>query len=377
MAYVGEAYWSNFHNDCIIPDMTVGGTGENEDNLTYHGGPVMQNPKIWMIFRGADWNTRTTTPTKSQLTQDIRDKLLGTSDIYFSALNQYSGCGVPVWGGAVTNTNIAYPSGDFTNNIFGNNAHALLWSVIVDSINTGQIPLSSIDFNNTQFIVIPEADKIDPDSGIGGYHTDIVVSITFPPTEPDPGGGGTNPFPEIFHQRAQGRRTIVIPGTSGTGTGGGTLPPDTTVPPPGATVIKPIVSWAIVEVVDPLTSTIHSSLPDWDGNNTVTRPLAQALIQSQVNTDQFARFGPAGWSRNTGTNNQIGESPCQFTQDLDNVHRYGDGLGVQAYWSNVANNCIVPGRGDLDLGNSQEVVYHGGRIMKNPLVVLIFWGPDG
>ena len=152
------------------------------------------------------------------------------------------------------------------------------------------------------------------------------------------------------------------------------LPPDTTIPPPGATVINPIVSWAVIQVIDPLMSIIHDSLPDWDGNNTVTRPLAFGLVDSQVNTDQFARFGPAGWSRETGANNQIAESPCTSAQTVDNVHRYGDGLGVETYWSNLANNCVVPGRGDLDLGNSIEVKYHGGRIMKNPLVVLIFWG---
>ena len=77
------------------------------------------------------------------------------------------------------------------------------------------------------------------------------------------------------------------------GTGGGTLP---TEPPAGASTIQPQISWATIQVVDPTQSIIHSQLPDWSGNNTITRPLAKALINSQTNTDPWERFGLSGWS---------------------------------------------------------------------------------
>ena len=356
-----EAYWSNEDEDCIIPGLLPGGTGENEDNLTYHGGIVQATPKIILIFWGSSWETRTSAPTKGQIIVHIRDKLLGTDSQFFDGLAQYD-CAVPVWGQAVQNNHISVPSS-------GNIPFQTVVDVVVDCFETGLLSAVDITFSRTQFIVIPPYGV--EDGTYLGYHSSGVIDLQIT------GTGETTTFPEAGSRHDCFKPIINIPGNfpGGEGIGGGTLPPDTSIPPPGASIIKPVVAWGVVQVIDPITSIIHASLPDWDGNNTITRPLAVSLVQSQVNTDQFARFGPAGWSRITGTNNNITESPCTSNDTVDNVHRYSDGLGVQTYWSNLANNCLVPGRGDPDLGTSTVIKYHGGRIMKNPLVVLIFWGP--
>jgi hypothetical protein len=369
-----EAYWSNEDDDCIIPGLN-NGTGDNAAKLTYHGGVIMRHPTIWMIFWGLDWDTRTGLLSKANLIADVRDRLLGTDKQFFDGIAQYD-CGVPVWGGAVKSAPTPFPPDKWEEVL----STETLLAVVADTINAGIIPLSGIDFNNTQFIVVPAQDALgsvqwqkmldDPDGGFGAYHVDLVVSVT------DPISPTSNlVYPEAGSRHDTFKPTINLPHPGGEGTGGGVLPPDVSIPPEGATVINPVVSWAVLQVIDSSTSIIHAAIPEWDNNNVVTRPLELSLIHSQVNTDQYARFGPAGWSRDTGSNNQIGESPCYVTVDADNIHIYGDGLGVQAYWSNIANNCVVPGRGDLDLGTSTDVKYHGGRIMKNPFVVLIFWGP--
>jgi len=363
-----EAYWSNADDDCVIWGLTSGGTGSHADPLTYHGGPVMKTPKIYMIFWGKDWETRTAQPTKSQLVQDCRDKLLGTDSDYFGYLSQYSGCGVPIWGGAVQyNNNTLYG---------GSNTSVDDWLtddnmdfIIADVINTGLISLMELDFNNTQFIIIPEIERVDEDLSFGAYHTDYVASITFPPGS---FGANENPSTVSTATPVSSGQDVFKP-TLTISAGGGQLPPDVP-PPPGATTIQPFISWGVVQVVDAESSIIHESFPDWDDNNTITRPLVIALIHSQTNTDKFARFGPQGYRRSNEAAMEISDSPCAGPANVDNIHIYGDGLGLQAYWSNSANNCVVPGRGDPDLGTSTDITYHGGRIMKNPLVVLIFWG---
>ena len=322
-------------------------------------------PKIIMIFWGHAWETRTSAPTKANLISDIRDKLLGTSKQFFDELNQYSGIQAPTWGQAVQYNNIAYPDSELPTD----DLDAYLLDIIQDCLDTGILSAANIDFDNTQFMIIPEYGRFNEGEGYAAFHNNWTLQITYTSTGGTGGTGGTSAvYPEIASRHDCFKPTLNIPGT-----GGGTLPPDTP-PPVGATTIRPQISWGAIQVVDPTESIIHSQLPDWSGNNTITRPLAKALINSQTNTDPWERFGPSGWS-GSSLGIDIGDSPCQFSDTLDNVHIYGDGLGVEAYWSNLAANCMVPGRGDPDLGTSTRMTFKGGRIMKRPLVVLIFWGP--
>ena len=178
-----EAYWSNRHNDCVIPGITTDVGAPSAPDMTYHGGKVMKTPKIILIFWGQRWETRTSTPTKTQLIQDIRDKLLGTDTIYFSELNQYSGCGTPVWGGAFQNNNIelSNDTGEIIDDTFEGD-YSGAWDVVMDCLERGIIPLSGLDIENTEFIVISEYGRLN--SEYLGVHSSDTIQIDLPATPP-------------------------------------------------------------------------------------------------------------------------------------------------------------------------------------------------
>ena len=93
------AYWSNAHNNCIIPGITATDVGDSTA-ISFHGGRVMKNPVLRLIFWGTEWTTQTS-PTKAEVIAEVQNKLLVTNATFFSQLSQYSSCGTPTYGSAV------------------------------------------------------------------------------------------------------------------------------------------------------------------------------------------------------------------------------------------------------------------------------------
>lgn len=96
------SYWSNSANACVLPGLANGTVGVHADDVINHGGRILKNPRIHIIFWGAEWNTRTIAPTMNQIITEIRDKLLGSDRRYFDGIQQYGAPGYPVWGSTGT-----------------------------------------------------------------------------------------------------------------------------------------------------------------------------------------------------------------------------------------------------------------------------------
>ena len=112
-----EGYWSNAKQGCIIPTLmeTAGqrNPGTVAGNLTYHGGRVMTNPIVNLIFWGNDW-TGQSSPSMNSIYTLVRDHFLSagsdSGSKYWGPLSQYSGCGRPTYGEHIQYTNSDPPS---------------------------------------------------------------------------------------------------------------------------------------------------------------------------------------------------------------------------------------------------------------------------
>jgi len=246
-------YWSNSANACIAPGLATGTTGTNDNDVTNHGGRILKNPKIHLIFWGAEWNSRTLAPTMNQIIGEVRDKLLNTDRRYFDGIQQYGSPGYPQWGSTGTGTTPGTGTGTPTTTI----SEPLPFCIITN------IPVSRDTFGIT-----------------GVQATTMILSEELVETQTDPYVG------------------------NGFGEGGG---------------------W-------------------WGIPQSPTDPIRD-----------------------------IGDTPCDIGPN-DTPDEYPDGLVVMAYWSNSHNNCITPGIHASDQGNSTAITYHNGRVMKNPVLRLIFWG---
>jgi hypothetical protein len=217
-----------------ITDTTPGGGGGgtgNTDGVYNHGGRMMHNPKLQVIYWGADWNTRAIAPTKAQTTDMLQNKLLTTNVQYFDKLSQYGAPGTPTWLTPVVNTVVTYPSD-------GNATIAKLEEVIKQSLESGLCPVP-VDFLNTIFVVLPEVNHYIsvPNSNSPGGPIEFLdqrYRDCFKPvlTLPGQGGGGGSGNPSTVQGTFKLQRDINITrattcsGTDssegGGGTGGGT-----------------------------------------------------------------------------------------------------------------------------------------------------------
>jgi hypothetical protein len=183
-----EAYWSNSDGRCICPGLTVPDTVNWGPATNRHGGDVLPNAVIYLIYWGLDWSTRVISPTASVITNEIQNKLLGTDVQYFNKLSQY-GVSAPTWGSAVFNTTFPVPS---HTNITEEEGKAC----IVDTFNKGLLPIPN-DTNQDVYILLVPVGKEITSSGLstpGGFHDIWHPSLTPPPT----------PCPTGFHKDVSG-----------------------------------------------------------------------------------------------------------------------------------------------------------------------------
>jgi hypothetical protein len=190
-----EAYWSNSDDRCVCPGLTVPDTVEVPSMVNRHGGEVIANGKIYLIYWGSDWSTRVATPTAAGLTDKIQNDMLGTDVTYFSKLTQY-GCSAPTWGGAVFNTTFPVPSHSAITETEGR-------ACIVDTFNKGLLPIPTVTNDDVYVLYVPVGKEITPLNSLstpGGFHDTWNPFLT-PPVVTCPTG---------FHKNASG---VCVPDT--------------------------------------------------------------------------------------------------------------------------------------------------------------------
>jgi hypothetical protein len=214
-----EGYWSNSDNNCVIPHINETDLGTSTKVSNPNGGPVLNNAKVYLIYWGTDWATRSTTPTMSGLTDKIQNKLLGTDVEYFAKLSQYGSIVAPTWGQAVSNTSYPVPSGSDIN-------ESKAEQVITDTFNKGLLPIPSPKQTNQNIYIlfVPVGKNIvtAENSSPAGFH-DVYQTIL---TEPSGGGGGTGGSGGTTTIQGQFKfqqdiNTLRASPCAGIGTGGG------------------------------------------------------------------------------------------------------------------------------------------------------------
>jgi len=186
------AYYSNRAAACVIPGLlSSGGVGMGFGTGTHNkygdgGGGVIANGKVYLIFWGSDWLTRTADPTMSGVLHRIRDLHFGqNANTYYGELNQYN-VGVPQWGGYAVNQITAVPSGNAYTN-------SQMIQVVVDSINNGLVPPPAGTSTNYVYLVLAPAAVTQGPNGTFANHGMVDTMVTSPGTlvpPPSPGGKG-------------------------------------------------------------------------------------------------------------------------------------------------------------------------------------------
>ena len=222
-----EDYWANDLNRCVaVGRGDTAASGAPSTKIKFKGGRVMQRPHVKLIFVGSDWDSRSSAPTKANVITMIQTSLLDTNKQYFSKLNQYGGCGTPVWDEAVTNTTYTLASGTNRTVVEGE-------AIIKDSLESDLIHITSTDFTNTWFCVIMPVNHklLDGNTNtiaVGGWHCNYKPTLIIPTGSGNSGGGGPPPVDTttitgIFKLQADINQTHVsgCQGTDDTGSGGG------------------------------------------------------------------------------------------------------------------------------------------------------------
>jgi hypothetical protein len=211
-----EKYWSNSDNNCVAPHIDETDLGTSTAVSNPNGGPVLNNAKIYLIYWGTDWATRSAVPTMTGLTDRIQNKLLGVDVEYFAKLSQYGGIVAPTWGAAVSNTTYPVPSGSDINESQGQ-------LVITDTFNKGLLPVPATGHQNIYILFVPVGKNIvtAENSSPAGFH-DVYETILSPPppTGGTGGGTGTSTIQGVFKFQ-QDINTYRTSACAGAGTGGG------------------------------------------------------------------------------------------------------------------------------------------------------------
>jgi hypothetical protein len=186
-----DPYWSNSDKSNVAPPVIEDDKGTST-RFTYHGGPVLKTPEVYLIFWGTDWRDRTAAPTMAQVIDLTQNKLLNTYKSYFSKLSQYSGCGIPTWGGAVNN--VATPIS--TDNTVSTSE---IYNAINQTFNQGLLPTPDDKAQKIYLLVVPtnKANVLQiVNSNAAGWHVMHKFTITrvvnpLPPSSGGGTGGGT------------------------------------------------------------------------------------------------------------------------------------------------------------------------------------------
>lgn len=151
-----HSYWSNIRAECVAPP-ALRGSGTSTDNIKVedHGGQVMQNAVVYIVFWGSNWNTMTMSePTKKGIEDRIK-LLLTKYSTYFSELQQYRNIKPPKYGCSYVNT-ITPVTKTYDENLVG--------KVVQDAIAAKRVP----NLSNTLYLIVPEIGIKNKD-GFSGY----------------------------------------------------------------------------------------------------------------------------------------------------------------------------------------------------------------
>jgi hypothetical protein len=123
--------------------LTTGGTGTVTPSITYHGGPVIGTPRIYIIWYG-NWNQAngSDTPAGQQIVRDWGHSI-GNSP-YFQLNTTYSAGGTTIsgnvlWGGETTDTGTSTRLSD-----------ANIFTIVNNAVNSGRLPW---DASGVYFVV--------------------------------------------------------------------------------------------------------------------------------------------------------------------------------------------------------------------------------
>lgn len=144
--------------------LTTGGTGVVTPKITYHGGPLIQTPTIYIIWYG-NWNQSngSDTPAGQQIVRDWGHSIGGSP--YFALNTSYNAGGYVItglvnWGGEYTDT------GSQGTTL----TDAKVFTVVKNAINGGHLPY---DASGVYFVV--SSSNISESSGFCsrycGWHT--------------------------------------------------------------------------------------------------------------------------------------------------------------------------------------------------------------
>ena len=230
-----EAYWSNLAANCMVPGRGDPDLGTST-RMTYKGGRIMKRPLVVLIFWGPAWLTRVDIPTVASITAEVKEKLLDNDNEYFSQIGQYGGCGVPMFGASVVNTNVQVPADHAITTV-------MAMAVIKSTLQSGVLPTSLFDFANTWFCVIPEYTSqlyhpVNTTTGIGFWYDVFQPTIIVPGGVDTGEGGGTDPTElQTVTGTLSFKRDINMVRATACSIGGNVIqpPPPPDEPPPDAT----------------------------------------------------------------------------------------------------------------------------------------------
>jgi hypothetical protein len=124
--------------------------------FSYHGGPIIQSPDVFVTFWGASWAQPASATTRANLLQFVRDFLASS---YMNILSQYSvGQGAGRCGSLRGDSNLTTVSGDLSESRIQTNIQAL--------INAGTIPEPGSPSSLALLIFMDESIRVN-DSGAG------------------------------------------------------------------------------------------------------------------------------------------------------------------------------------------------------------------
>ena len=203
-------YWDTQTSKCVAPGAASGGVSISE-NPTYsnHGGSVIPNPKVYLIFWGPTWTNQTT--FKNAVTDLVQNKLLGTdAATFFATAKSDYGFNTPTFGGTATNASSPANTNSYTS---ADVMVAITQAIAANSVpnpSTNSFVVGSQRCSNIIYAVIPDlswhAFVSDSDNSIAeAIHLSMTYTTsTNPPvppgnpppvTPPPPGGGGGEPPP--------------------------------------------------------------------------------------------------------------------------------------------------------------------------------------
>ena len=202
-----QPYWSNNDANCVAPGVDEIDLGGSSRVTNQQGGVVMKHPTLYLVYWGADWRDRVSTPTAAEVTDLVQNKLLVTDAQYFSKLSQYGQVGVPVWGKAVFNTTTAVPGGSAVTQSQAINA-------LRDAFNNRLLEIPNDNEDKIYIIITPYGKTFTTDgggTGSVGLHGVQRMTLTTTTTQPPPSTQLAYTFSSKFGTKGNGNGQFQDP----------------------------------------------------------------------------------------------------------------------------------------------------------------------